>query len=113
MHEILDGMNLLLDRWGCNVMLAENLEQAVEQVHANGAPDMVLVDHHLANRVYGLDVMRHLEEELGRRLPAIVITADRSPGLEEEVRKAEYGLLRKPIKPAALRALMTNTLKNL
>ena len=24
-----------------------------------------------------------------------------------------YGLLRKPIKPAALRALMTNTLKNL
>ena len=112
-RDILDGMQLLLERWGCNVMLAEDLEQAVEQVHAHGAPDMVLVDHHLANRVYGLDVMRHLEEKLGRRLPAIVITADRSPGLEEEVRKAEYGLLRKPIKPAALRALMTNTLKNL
>jgi CheY-like chemotaxis protein len=46
-------------------------------------------------------------------LPAIVITADRSPDLEEAVRQEGYGLLRKPIKPAALRALITNTLKNL
>ena len=111
--DILEGMKLLLDRWGCEVLLAQNQEKALSQVRDHGEPDMVLVDHHLAHGVYGLDVMRTLDEHIGRRLPAIVITADRSPELEDEVRQHGYGLLRKPIKPAALRALMTNTLKNL
>jgi hypothetical protein len=57
--------------------------------------------------------MEHLDLLLDASLPAIVITADRSTVLEDKVRQRNYGLLRKPIKPAALRALMTNTLKNL
>ena len=111
--EILDGMNLLLDRWGCSVWLAEDAAQALEAVRESGAPDMVLVDYHLANRVSGLDVMDRLDAELERSVPAIVITADRSPQLEDASRARGYRLLRKPIRPAALRALMTNTLKNL
>jgi len=110
--EILDGMNLLLDRWGCSVWLAEDAAQALEAVRESGAPDMVLVDYHLANRVSGLDVMDRLDAELERSVPAIVITADRSPQLEDASRARGYRLLRKPIRPAALRALMTNTLKN-
>ena len=43
-------------------------------------------------------------------MPAIVITADRSVELEEKARLKSYSLLRKPIKPGALRALMTNTI---
>jgi CheY-like chemotaxis protein len=73
----------------------------------------VLVDYHLANRVSGLEVMSRLDDELERSIPAIVITADRSPQLEDAARARGYRLLRKPIRPAALRALMTNTLKNL
>jgi Na+/proline symporter/CheY-like chemotaxis protein len=111
--EILDGMNLLLDRWGCAVWLAEDAEQALEAVRDSGAPDMVLVDYHLANRVSGLEVMSRLDDELDRSVPAIVITADRSPQLEDAARARGYRLLRKPIRPAALRALITNTLKNL
>ena len=57
-------------------------------------------------------VMKYLDELLDTKLPAIVITADRSPKLEEEARRNDYGLLRKPIKPAALRALMTNLMKS-
>jgi Na+/proline symporter/signal transduction histidine kinase/CheY-like chemotaxis protein len=111
--DILEGMNMLLDRWGCSVMLAEDQHQAAEQVRQMGVPGMVLVDYHLSDQANGLDVMEHLDNVLGTKLPAIVITADRSPELEEKVRKHHYGLLRKPIKPAALRALMTNMLKNL
>ena len=111
--EILDGMKLLLDRWGCTVLLAENGPQALAAVGEAGAPEMVLVDYHLADRVSGLEVMDRLDAELGQGVPAIVITADRSPALEDAVRARGYGLLRKPIRPAALRALMTNTLKNL
>ena len=51
------------------------------------------------------------DEHLRLELPAIVITADRSSQLQDEVRRQGYGLLRKPIKPATLRALMTNMMK--
>jgi CheY-like chemotaxis protein len=110
--DILEAMNLLLDRWGCpTVMLAESQAQAAQQVLMHGTPDFVLVDYHLSDQSHGLEVMQHLNSILGTQLPAIVITADRSSELEETVRKRGYGLLRKPIRPAALRALMTNMLK--
>ncbi|MCW8925355.1 MAG: ATP-binding protein, partial [Xanthomonadales bacterium] len=110
--DILEAMNLLLDRWGCRgVMLAENQAQAAQQVLMHGTPDFVLVDYHLSDQSNGLQVMQHLDEILGTRLPAIVITADRSSELDESVKAKNYGLLRKPIRPAALRALMSNMLK--
>ena len=109
--DILEGMRLLLSRWGYSVMLAATPEQAEQQVRDNGAPDIVLVDYHLADHRHGLDVMRQLDQVFDTKLRGIVITADRSSELEEAVRKTGYGLLRKPIKPAALRALMAHTLK--
>jgi Na+/proline symporter/CheY-like chemotaxis protein len=110
--DILEAMNLLLDRWGCGqVMLAETQAQAAQQVLMHGTPDFVLVDYHLSDQSNGLDLMAHLDNILGTRLPAIVITADRSTELEEATKKRNYGLLRKPIRPAALRALMNNMLK--
>jgi CheY-like chemotaxis protein len=39
-------------------------------------------------------------------LPAILITADRSPAVREEARAQGIQLLNKPLKPAALRALL-------
>ena len=109
--DILEGMNLLLDRWGCRVDLAENLQQAETQVRDQGPPDMVLVDYHLTEQSNGLDVMKYLSRLCKKDLPAIVITADRSPELEEAARARGFGILRKPIKPGALRALMTNMLR--
>jgi Na+/proline symporter/signal transduction histidine kinase len=110
--DILEAMNLLLDRWGCPaVMLAENQAQAAQQVLMHGTPDFVLVDYHLSDDSHGLQVMEHLDNLLGTKLPAIVITADRSSELEEAVRIKGYGLLLKPIRPAALRALISNMLK--
>lgn len=112
--DILEAMNMLLDRWGCaRVMLAETQAQAAQQVLMHGTPDFVLVDYHLSDQSNGLGLMAHLDNILGTRLPAIVITADRSTELEEAVKERNYGLLRKPIRPAALRALMTNMLKNI
>jgi CheY-like chemotaxis protein len=110
--DILEAMNLLLDRWGCpTVMLAQTQAQAAQQVLLHGTPDFVLVDYHLDDQSHGLQLMQHLDNILGTRLPAIVITADRSSQLEETVKAQGYGLLRKPIRPAALRALMSNMLK--
>ncbi len=109
--DILEGMRLLLERWGCTVRTAANNRQAEQQVRESGPPDFVLVDYHLSDQYNGLDVITHLEKRTGIRLPVIVITADLSAELEDEVRRRGYGLLRKPIKPGTLRTLMTNMLR--
>jgi DNA-binding response OmpR family regulator len=72
----------------------------------------MLVDYHLGEAENGLQLRKRLEGVLPTGIPTIVITADQSTELEKEVREAGYGLLRKPIRPAALRALMSNMLKS-
>jgi len=109
--DILDGMRLLLEHWGCTVRTAANSAQAEQQVRKSEPPDLLLVDYHLSEQYNGLDVILRLEQSTGIDLPVIVITADLSAQLEDEVRRRGYGLLRKPIKPAALRTLMTNMLR--
>ena len=70
------------------------------------SPDIILADYHLAAET-GIDCIGAIRARAGYDVPAILITADRSPGVEEEARANGLQLLRKPLKPAALRALMT------
>ena len=109
--DILDGMKLLLERWGCRVLTATGQAEALHEVEAGDLPDLLLVDYHLGESANGLDLIERLNWKLGKQLPAIVITADRSETLGREARRRGHGLLRKPIKPAALRALMSNLAK--
>ena len=68
---------------------------------ANG----LLVDYHLDNG-NGLDAIVELRRQYGVDLPAILITADRSPHVRDAARAQDIQVLNKPLKPAALRALM-------
>ena len=72
---------------------------------ATSCPDALLVDYHLdeGNGIAAIDALRL---RFGAELPAILITADRSPRVREEARAYGIQVLNKPIKPAALRALL-------
>lgn len=105
-ERILNGMEILLGGWGCNVIKAKDLASALEAVkQSSKTPDILLVDYHLDNS-NGLDTISGFRWKLGRDLPAILITADRSPGLRREAREKQIPVLNKPVKPAALRALL-------
>ena len=103
---ILDGMETLLGGWGCRVIKASNLVTAVAALVASGVmPDALLVDYHLGDG-NGIDAIAELRARFGTALAAILITADRSPGVREEARVHGVQVLNKPIRPAALRALL-------
>jgi Na+/proline symporter/CheY-like chemotaxis protein/PAS domain-containing protein len=104
---ILDGMETLLAGWGCRVLKAADLEAAITLV-AEGkiTPDGLLVDYHL-DQGNGIAAITELRRRFGAGLTAILITADRSPRVREDARANGIQLLNKPIKPAALRALLT------
>ena len=108
---ILDGMETLLGGWGCRTLKAADLTEALAAIDASGLePAGLLVDYHLDGG-NGIAAISELRRRLGRQnrqlLPAIVITADRSLRVREEARAEGAHLLNKPIKPASLRALIT------
>lgn len=102
---VLDGMETLLKGWGCKVIKAPDLETALAAVAAGpAAPNGLLVDYHL-DRGDGIDAIIALRAQCGD-LPAILITADRSPAMREQAAAEGIQVLQKPLKPAALRALL-------
>lgn len=104
---ILDGMEILLRGWGCEVVKAHDLADALAQLAASPrTPNGLLVDYHL-DKGNGIEAIAALRGHYGADLPAILITADHSPEVREEARNARIQFLHKPIKPAALRALLT------
>ena len=104
---ILDGMQTLLGGWGCRVLKAENLAEALAAIEGSGLePDGLLVDYHLDD-ANGVGAITELRRRYGGDLPAILVTADRSLHVREEARASGAHVLNKPIKPASLRALIT------
>ncbi len=109
---ILAGMESLLSGWGCEVHTAPSSALALKAVKGPlGCPDIVLADYHL-DLGTGLEAIRALRAELETDLPAIIITADHTPEVERLIRDENVGLLRKPLKAAALRALMNRMLQS-
>jgi Na+/proline symporter/signal transduction histidine kinase/CheY-like chemotaxis protein len=103
---ILDGMKTLLTAWDARVIAATDPEMAMEAIEAAGERVTgVLVDYHL-DRGNGIAAIREIRRRLGRSLPAILITADRSPHLRVAARLEKIAVLNKPVKPASLRALL-------
>ena len=102
---VLDGMETLLRGWGCAVLKAPDLAFALTAISESALmPNGLLVDYHLDNG-NGIEVITALRRRYGD-LPAILITADRSPAVREQAREEGIQVLHKPIKPAALRALL-------
>ncbi|MFC7367048.1 MULTISPECIES: hybrid sensor histidine kinase/response regulator [Vreelandella] len=109
---ILEGMTAMLSGWGCEVFTATSIGGAKSILrNMDGDPDAILADYHLDNEVTGLMALEALSERLDGEVPGIVITADRTETVAEEIKRAGYQLLLKPVKPAALRALLTRTLQ--
>jgi len=102
---ILDGMETLLGGWGCRVVKAADLTSALAALaESRLVPDALLVDYHLGEET-GVEAIA----ELRRRFTgaaAILITADRGAAVREEARAQRVQVLNKPVKPAALRALL-------
>jgi Na+/proline symporter/signal transduction histidine kinase len=102
---VLDGMETLLRGWGCDVIKAPDLSVALAAIATSPAmPNGLLIDYHLdhGNGIEAIVALRRLCGDL----PAILITADRSPAVREQARAEGIQVLHKPIKPAALRALL-------
>ena len=74
---------------------------------AGGRIDMILADFHL-DREDGISLINDLRRKARRSIPAILVTADRSLAVSDKAHIHDIHVLRKPVKPAALRAAMSH-----
>jgi CheY-like chemotaxis protein len=107
---ILIGMNSLLTRWGCQVWTARNRDECAALLGDGVRPQLALVDYHLDNGETGTELMAWLRTRLGEPVPGVVISADGRPETVAQVHAAGLDYLAKPVKPAALRALLSRHL---
>ena len=107
---ILIGMNSLLTRWGCQVWTARDRAECESLLAEDVRPQLVLVDYHLDHGQTGTELMAWLRTRLGEPVPGVVISADARPELVAEIHASGLDFLAKPVKPAALRALMSRHL---
>ncbi len=102
-----EAMAALLGGWGCRVISVATEQEAIEEVARVGRlPDLVLADLHLDEGPDGLEVVASLRRAWAQPVAAALVTADRDPTLRPRARAQQIELLHKPVKPAALRALL-------
>jgi Na+/proline symporter/signal transduction histidine kinase len=103
----LDGLRELLARWGFRVLAVASPEAALA-LGADQSIDVVLADYHLQNRPAGLELLERLVHSApnGQKRAGALLTADATEKLVLEADQLGFPVLRKPVRPAALRALI-------
>ena len=104
-QENLDAMQVLLEKWGVNVVLADNWDDAIRQADIF-APQILLMDYQLSPDQDGLSLIEAIRHHLNIVLPAALITAAQDEGLNALCKQQGVNFLSKPLKPAKLRALL-------
>lgn len=103
-----EAMVALLERWGCDIAVATSGDEALERLRAlPTAPHIVIADLHLNNDERGTQAIARVRAALGSDVPALIVTADHSTKSEDEVRAAGLEMLRKPVRPAEMRSLLS------
>ncbi len=106
-RDSLKGIDALLQSWGCSASLVQTLEQTLEVIENNAQkPDLIIADYQLDNEQNGLMAIDQVRDYYEDKIPSIILTANTSPELRNIVQEHDSFFLTKPVKPAALRALI-------
>ena len=96
----------LLQSWGCQVRVAADLQQALQQLQAHGRPDAILSDYHLGGAENGIECVQALRAAAGHSIAACLMSGDSDAAFLQAVQTAGLPLLHKPVRPAKLRSLL-------
>src|SRR5262249_23440205 len=108
---VLESMLGLLQSWNCSVVTADSKTSALERLtKLDHPPDLIISDYSLSGNITGIAAIEQLRGSFRAAIPAFLISGDISPERIREARGRGYYLKPKPVRPAALRALMSQLL---
>ncbi|MDE2413844.1 MAG: PAS-domain containing protein [Comamonadaceae bacterium] len=104
-----EATGALLRRWGCEVALAGGPQAALDLAASGNAPQLVLLDVRMG-AFHGPELFGRLCAIWGRQPQVVLVTAERDPALRRQAAERGWEMLFKPVRPAALRALISQIL---
>jgi CheY-like chemotaxis protein len=108
---VLQALELLLGQWGCDILAAATLEEAVARVMERQVkPDLILADFRLPGTANGIVAIRQIAKLLDAEIPGLILTGDTDPRRLREAKLLGYPLLHKPVTALALRAAVAKLL---
>ncbi len=105
------GMRTLLEGWGCQVVTAlseQDLARQVDNYHAQA--DLLIADYHLDDERNGVDAVARINARRASAIPAMMITANYSNELKQQIRELGHTLMHKPVRPMKLKTAMSHLL---
>jgi len=108
---IRSGMEKLLRGWGCEVVVAGSLAECLRRVEFGHAPiDALVTDMGLTEPDTGIGAIAAFRKLYDPDLPALLVTGDTSKAALQAAKAENLIMLHKPIKPARLRAALTEAI---
>ncbi|WP_417454010.1 hybrid sensor histidine kinase/response regulator [Kiloniella sp.] len=104
--QIIVAMTGLLEKWGCNVLAAQNSAELKRLLNtAEIQPLAYVTDYELESEKTGLDVLDSLltKDERNR---GIILTGNTDPEIEAATKRKGFSYYNKPIRPAKLAAFL-------
>lgn len=97
-QDVREGMQMLLESEGCEVVTADSAETAVRTlIRLDFVPDMIVADYRLRDDQTGSEAIARVREETNEDIPAMIITGDTSPTRLKEAAASGLQLLHKPV----------------
>ncbi len=107
---IVEGMRALLAGWGITIDAALSAAEAMGYLSQDSKHwDLIFADYHIDHED-GILLVQKMRQSMQSDIPAILITADRSKAVQDLAAAANVSYLRKPVRPAALRAMLMQLL---
>ncbi|MBU1236815.1 MAG: response regulator [Gammaproteobacteria bacterium] len=106
------GMEKLLGKWGCDVIVGGSVAECLRLVDfGQMSIDGLVSDMGLPEPDTGIRAIAAFRELYGQNLPALLVTGDTSRAALQAAEAENLIMLHKPIKPARLRAALTKALE--
>ena len=106
---VLEATCELLNTWGIETMAARSTDDAVAVVsEAETRPNFIIADFRLPGGSNGVDAITKVQLLIGEPVPSLLITGDIETGRHNVMSEHGFRILKKPVRPAKLRSLMTH-----
>jgi len=104
--EVLDALETVLMAWGAEVKKVCSFDVLKKLLVEGYQPDVMLSDYNLEDEVNGVEAIDYLRTKVDQFIPALVITGETSSDVFKTIEKNGLKVLKKPVKPSKLRAML-------
>jgi signal transduction histidine kinase len=99
---VAQALHMMLASWGCEVTVADGIQEALVQMRSSQNPQLILSDYRLRAGENGLDTVQLIRKEAGFDIPACLMSGDVESNLANVCHDAGVHFLQKPVRPAVL-----------